>query len=356
MFPFAHLISQLIAFNPSQGELTNTQKTMVLNYKEKANCLRSEEINTRVKQKMASIDKGQRKFVPLLRFKITDEMFFDKTAIVTVWKPNEETFSLIQEGLVFDLTGSASRGVSFLELQIYAGKSANFRKVNAVTRVPETLLRRHISISEILSIDQLTLNELDTTGFVIHVGESLHSQQPVYIADTDHNIVCINFWRSIKEFAYEDILQPRRFLAIKNLQWRKSSNSKSIPCTYATEYTLITEHPQSTDLSSAIITLKEKFTNVDVDEFIESCMEKVRSFESTSLSTPNHSNQSSSLMQSSVSSLSKTPTDSSTRPGRSSLSNQSRIEMLSKYGSGMSTPPLKIDSLSKSFKLPVMNS
>ncbi|XP_037034626.1 breast cancer type 2 susceptibility protein homolog [Bradysia coprophila] len=337
-----------------EGELTNTQKTMVLNHKEKVNCLRSEEINARVKKKLAAIDKGHKKFVPLLRFKITDEMFYDKTAVVTVWKPTEEILSQIKEESVFDLTGSSSRGAHLSELQIYAGRNANFRKLNVVTRVPRSLLRRHISISEIVSIDHLALNELDTTGFVIHVGESLHSLQPVYIADSNHNIMCINFWQSIKDFAYEDVLQPKRFLAIKNLQWRKSSNSKSIPCTYTTEYTLFIENPQSAELSSAITTLKEQFANVDVNEFIESCMEKVRSFNSSCLSTPIHSNNSSSLLQS-TSSLLKTPTDFSPRPGRSSLSNQSRIEMLNKYGDGMATPPLKIDILNKSFKLPVTN-
>ncbi|KAG4075254.1 hypothetical protein HA402_003045 [Bradysia odoriphaga] len=349
-----HAISQFI-HSIHQGELTNTQKTMVLNHKEKVNCLRSEEINARVKKKLAAIDKGHKKFVPLLRFKITDEMFYDKTAVVTVWKPTEEILSQIKEESVFDLTGSASRGAHMSELQIYAGRNANFRKLNVVTRVPTSLLRRHISISEIISIDHLALNELDTTGFVVHVGESLHSLQPVYIADSNHNIVCINFWQSVKDFAYEDVLQPKRFLAIKNLQWRKSSNSKSIPCTYTTEYTLFIENPQSAELSSAITTLKEQFANVDLDEFIETCMEKVRSFNSSCLTTPIHSNNSSSLLQSSTSSLLKTPTDFSPRPGRSSLSNQSRIEMLNKYGDGMATPPLKIDILNKSFKLPVTN-
>lgn len=90
------------------------------------------------------------------------------------------------------------------------------------------------------SIDHLVLNELDT-GLVMHVGKSFHSLQPVFIADSDHNIMCINFWQTVKDFAYEDILQPKRFVAVKNLQCRNSINSRPIRCTYATEYTQFIE-------------------------------------------------------------------------------------------------------------------
>lgn len=333
--------------------MTHSQKKMLLDYKDKLNCSRDEIIRSRVNEKLASIDKNTRKFIPLLRFKITDGMSFDKTALVTVWKPTEEILSMIKEGTVFDLTGSSARGISFNEFQIYAGKGAHFTKINAVSPVPVTLHRRHTNISEILSVENFSLNELDTTGLVVHVGEISHKFQPVFLADCDQNIMCIYFYESVKAFAYDDVVQRKRFLAVKNLQWRKSSNSQPIPCTYATEYSLFTVNPQSSELSVALEHLKTQFSNVDLNTYIDACMEKVRSHNSSFQSTPGRTASMSSL-QSSGSSITKTPTDITPRPGRSSLSNQSRMEQLSKYGEpNMATPPMHISSLNKNYKLPV---
>lgn len=329
--------------------MTGTQKTMVWNYKDKLNCSRSEAIREKVMEKYATIEQNLRKFVPLLRFKVTDGKSFDKTAVVTVWKPTEEIFSIIKEGTFYDLSGSTTRGMYLNELQVYAGREAFFEKVNTTTEVPLSLHRRHISISEIVSIDELALNELDTTGIVVHVGETLQKFQPVYIADSARNIVCINFFESVKKFAYEDVVQVKRFLAIKNLQWRKSSNSKPIPCTYVTDYSIFTENPQSSELSSALTNLKMKFANVDVDTFIETCMEMVLAHNSSFQSSM-------SSLQTSTSLLQKTPSDIALRSDRSSLTVQSRIDQLSKYGEAMSTPPLHINCLKKSFSLPVSKS
>lgn len=266
-------------------------------------------------EKLASVDKDSRKFVALLRFKVVDETSFNRTAIVTVWKPDEELFSMIQEGGVYEITGSAARGIRWNVLQIYAGKDAVFKKLNVTNNVPISLRRQHICISDIHSIDQLILNELDTFGLVVHVGEPSQSCQLVYIADRDQNVVCINFQQNIKAFAYDDVVRPKKFLAMKNLQWRNSNNSTAIPCTYATENSVFTENPQSVELTSAIDQLKMQFANVDLDEFIDSCTEKIRLQNSSVSLTPLS-------MSSSTSSILRTPSNVSLQQGHSSLKNQ----------------------------------
>lgn len=328
--------------------MTHSQKVMVHNYKDKLNCARMEEINNRVKEKLAFIEKGKGKVVPLLNFKIADEMSFDRTAIVTIWRPADEMFSMIQEGAVYEMTSAKTRGFKDNEMQIYAGKDTIFKKLY-VDAVPSLYCRRHISISEILSIDKPVFEQLDTTGFVIHVGDPTTQLQPVYIADADQNILCIYFWVDLKKYAYDDVVKAKRFLAIKNLQWRPTDNSKSIPCTYATEYSIFTENPASSELLSALTSLKTKFESVQMEELFDACMKKIQShnppFQLTPARTPIQS------MQSPGSSLPATPTNISI--GRSS--NQSRIDQLNKYGDAMPLPPMHINSLNKSFKLPLSN-
>lgn len=320
--------------------MTEYQKTMVQNYREKLNHLRNEEISNRVRQKLASMDKIKQKFDPMLKIKITDVMSFHKTAIVTFWYPSEEISATIQEGSAYEMTQcSAARGDYSNELQINAGKSTIFKKLNMNFQLPTSLQRCHTSISEIGSIDQPLFNELDTTGLVIHVGDVSTKFQPVYMADNEQNIICIYFWNDVKNYAYDDVVQPKRFLAIKNLQWRSISNSKPIPCAFVTDFSIFTENPQSSELLSAITSLKEKFISVNINEFIKTCMEKIKSHKSPIGRTP--------VRSYSVPSM----------PGEfrhSTLSNKSRIELLSKYGDPMSTPPLQIKSLNKSFKHPTL--
>ncbi|KAJ6644293.1 Breast cancer type 2 susceptibility protein like [Pseudolycoriella hygida] len=327
-----------------ENQMTAVQKEMVLNYKDRMNCLRSETIRTRVNEKLSLVERDTRKFVPLLRFKITDENSFDKTAVVTIWKPTEEMLSLIKEGTVYELTGSSARGTISNELQIYAGKDAIFRKFNVVNQTPASLVRRHITILDILSLEHIPLNEVDTSGMVVHLGEISQRRQPVYIADADENIVCIYFFQSVKDFAVDDIVQVKQILAIKNLQLRKTSNSKPIPCAYANENTIFTVNPHSSELCSAIESLKSRFQTVELNEFMESCMGKIRAHNFSLASTPVRKD--SSLLQ-------KTSSYTSPLPGHSPLNNQSRIELLSKYGDAMATPPLHINCVNNSFKLPV---
>lgn len=305
-----------------------------------------EEINHRVKEKLAFILKNQGKFIPLLKFKVADEMSFGHTAIVTIWKPTDDMFSLIQEGAVYEMTSAKTRGFEANEMQIYAGKETIFKKLCS-DRVPSIYCRRHISISEIVPIDAPELNELDTTGIVVHVGDDTNVFQAVYVADADCNIVRINFWMGLTKYAYDDVVKPKRFLAIKNLQWRSTSNSKPIPCAYASDFSTFTENPTSPELLSAISNLKLKFESVNMEEFIDECMEKIQSQKSP-FQTPART-ESMPLMQSPGSSLLTTPTNISL--GHSS--NQSRIEQLNKYGDAMPLPPLHINSLNKSFKLPM---
>lgn len=334
--------------------MTESQKRMVLNFRDKLNCIRAEAIRDRVNEKLVSINKNKQYSTPLIKLKISDELSFEKTAILIIWRPAEEIISMIQEGKVYEVTGTTTRPTKDVsELKIFAGKNAIFKKQNVDQfQVPVAYRRRHISISEILSVDRIMLNELDTTGFVVHVGDVSSQFQPVYIADNNRNIVCMIFWQDLKSYAYDDVVQPNRFLAIRNLQWRLSSNSKPIPYAYVTECSIFTENPQSSELLSAMTNLKMKFKNVKMDEFIDACMEKIKSTEPPLQTTPGRI-YSNSSMQSSTSSLLSTTTDISTRSGHSSLSNKSRIDQLSKYGNPMPTPPMQINSLNKSYKLPV---
>lgn len=321
--------------------MTHSQKTMVTNYRDKLNCSRIEEIDNRVKEKLAVIDKKRGKFFHLLKFIVADEMSFDNTAIVTIPRPTDDMCSMIQEGTVYEMTSAKTKGFDRGSniMQIYAGRDTIFKKLY-VNRMPPSYCRHHTSISQILSIDKPVLNELDTVGFVVHVGDVTTQLQPVYIADDDQNIACIYFWAGLAKYAYDDVVRPQRFLAIKNLQWRSSSNSKPIPCMYATEYSIFTENPTSADLLNAITSLKMKFETVKMEEFLDACMEKIQSHKPPFQSTPARTSSMPSI-QSPESSLPTT------------LNNQNRMDLLNKYGDAMPLPPLHINSLNKSFKLPV---
>ena len=336
--------------------MTKEQIRQVDKLREERRSQQRDDIQKQIREFMGDIDKSTSL---LLKFRVVDAMNPRATALVSVWRPSEEVISTIKTGKILEIINSKANPISFgNEISITVGQSSAIKVIkNVKPNDYEKFMRKETPIAEITT-DFKTLNsELDVACVIVKISEEkINNFQPVYVADCSKNLLSINFWMNMKDFACEDTVKEGNVIYIKNLQWRESSKRNAlIPSVFANEYTTFLLNPSTPELKEKLQQLKDEIG--DIDEYIGSCQEKLlelreskeipKDKENVKLIGRNH------MMNSSTSSVSSPVTLNQRRinpigtPDLQTPDIKRRIMRLSAFDN---LPPFKPMSFNNSFK------
>ncbi|XP_058831431.1 breast cancer type 2 susceptibility protein homolog [Topomyia yanbarensis] len=367
------LLDAGVDFTCLEIDFTATQRDTIVEHqrRQQEECLN--EINRRVKERMNS-QATNRKVSPLLKVRVMDVRKPEKVLLLSIWRPPEDIDEIMQESNVLEIRNATASGTRNGETQLTTGKSSTYQLLNQqVFDLPVGHLRKLTTIADIeISTFCPLFNEFDTIGVVVQVGSSEAKKfQTAYFADTAMNILCVNFWYGIKEYAYEDMVKERVVLCISNLQWRTINAMNVIPNAFATEYTTFSEHSKVKHFAEALSKFQATLNAMDLETFLNECCIKITQLKekklprSSSLNTPIrvtdslHSFNASTPVRSVLGNsnvLAKTPVDFSPGVGQPISAQKRRIQLLeAAYRSPPKLTPIVMRSnprARKNFRIP----
>ncbi|XP_048487902.1 breast cancer type 2 susceptibility protein homolog [Plutella xylostella] len=272
-----------------RANLTATQLNLLQTHTDRTQTLLQQRISARV----AALP---RPALPLVKATVADcTKDGCTTATLSIWRPSEAIMEILQEGAWIEMMNVMPTGVRQNELQISAGRQSTFNKVKVkeTDKMKEylaTLSRKCIDIKTLAQNPALKTyrNEIDTVGLVVLIdpptsefdSESNKNQhfQNVYLADTDKNMICVNFWGGVKKFGFENVLDTGQIIAGINLQNRLGNTKKNIPQYRATEFSYFTKTPKYNDARMMIDELTKKMNGIDRRKFCGDCIELKNNF------------------------------------------------------------------------------
>lgn len=272
-----HFSHRLFIVLSLQMELTITQKKLLEDYTLKYNDQKQNRIDEIVHEKLQKIV-GPNKSTPLQKVRLIDATApnVTKTVILSIWNA-DDTYASLRENTTVDIRYVTANGMRGKDVKLTAGRMTMIRDAPSSANTSHDAFRRRLTpLIEINDSFKPHFNEFDTIGFVFKIDEVSPSQL-VYIADAHKTIFCIKFVGGIQQFAYDDIVQVNKCLAISHLDWRPQNryNLNGVPQAFVTETTTFSESPKLPDKLIALCDLREKLDRMDLDEFIEACCEKL---------------------------------------------------------------------------------
>ncbi|EAT37937.1 AAEL010133-PA [Aedes aegypti] len=348
-------------------ELTSTQREAIMDHQRRKQEECIQEVNRRIKERMSS-GESKRKVSSLLKMRITDARKPEKVLLLSIWRPPEELCDLFQETKVLEIRNVTANGTRNGEVQLTAGKNSSFKPLDQRQReLPVQQMRTLTRIADIETSNfRPMFNEFDTIGIVILVG-AIESKkfQTVYLADIDKNLLCVNFWSGIKEYAYEDVVRERVVLCISNLQWRTINALSVIPTAFATEYTTFSEHSKSKHFVEEFQSLHATLKDVNLEVFYDECRFKIAELKDKKLpryngfQTPLRKSSTTTPMRcipgASMNANTATPSDFSPGVGQPVSLQKRKLEQLAAYNSPPKLSPIIMrynPRVRKNFKTP----
>lgn len=262
-------------------DLSTTQIKLLEDYQSKRNEEKQNKISAIVHKKLDAMG-STTKSTPLQKVRLIDATSpcASKTVILSIWNAGE-AYATLRENTFLDIQNVTANGLRGKDVQLTASNYTVIREVRlSPTASHATFARRLTPLAEIdPQRFQPHFNEFDTIGFVLKVEEVVPNFpfQSVFIVDAFRNILCIKFWNSIQQYAYDDIVQVNKFLVINQLEWRPQNrfNRNGVTQAFVTELTTFSESPKSEERRLALSDFKQKIDQMDLNEFIESCCEKL---------------------------------------------------------------------------------
>ncbi|XP_065092081.1 breast cancer type 2 susceptibility protein homolog [Ochlerotatus camptorhynchus] len=348
-------------------ELSATQREVIMDHqrRKQEECL--QEVNRRVKERM-NCQVSKRKVSSLLKVRVVDARKPEKVLLLSIWRPPEDLCEMLLEQKAFEIRNATANGTRNGEVQLTTGKNSSFQPLSRqFCELPGQLLRQLTRIADIeFSSFRPYFNEFDTVGVVVQIG-TLESKkfQTVYVSDAEMNLLCVNFWSGIKEYAYEDVIKERTVLCISNLQWRTINAFSVIPNSFATEYTTFSEHSKSEQSSEELQRLHVILNGINQDDFYEQCKIKIVELKdkklprTNSFNTPIRNYSATTPMRSVLGSVNSnaatTPTDFSPGVGQPVSLQKRKLEQLAAYKSPPKLSPIIMrhnPRVKKHFKTP----
>lgn len=188
--------------------------------------------------------------------------------ILWILKPDNSLIkNIIMESNIIELTNLKVQNKN-KNIEIETTKLTKYKLIKLSNK--NKYQRNIIDISLVMNENfNPIFNEFDTIGIIIFIGPDFIKSDviSVYITDKNENILCINFWKSIKNFSYSNLLKIKSIVKVKNLQWRKQIYQDLFPTVHANEMT--TFEICNTD------EFLMNFDNINLDRLIGNCMEKI---------------------------------------------------------------------------------
>lgn len=251
---------------------------------------RNSDINLEINRRMGEQEKN---LSQMIRFRVVDAKTPNKTGVITWWSPAEDLLEVLKEGRVIEIMNSSpvSHGK---EILINAGKSSVFRLISSTAspQAFEKFYRTETRIDELNENFTPPHDEFDVACVVVHVVEADMERkkkwQKIYVADENTNLLCLNFWSSLVDCAFDNVAVVGQFFYAKNLQWRLSQASSKVPQGFVdNDHTLLVVHPKQTNRMHRLDQLREAIGNDP--EFFSRCSEKITQEIDTTINTRNTS-------------------------------------------------------------------
>lgn len=215
----------------------------------------------------------------MIRFRVVDAKTPNKTGVITWWSPTDDLLEGLKEGRVIEVMNSSSVSQG-KEILINAGKSSEFRVISstASSETFEKFYRPETRFDEFIPNFAPPHDEFDVACVVVHIIEAdkerKNEWQKIYVADENVNLMCLNFWSSLADCAFDDVVAVGQIFYAKNLQWRFSQASSKIPQAFIdNENTLLVVHPKQINQKHRMEQLRETIGNDP--EFIIKCNAKI---------------------------------------------------------------------------------
>ncbi|XP_058462755.1 breast cancer type 2 susceptibility protein-like [Malaya genurostris] len=367
------LLDAGVDFSCLEVNFTETQRDIIVAHQRRRQEEDMNEINRRVRERMSS-QTTTRKSSPFLVVRVMDARKPEKVLLFSIRRPPEDILEIMQEGNALEVTNATANGFRNGEIQLNDSKNCSYRVLNRqLYHLPVSHCRTLTKIAQIdVSSFRPPFNEFDTIGIVVQIGAAEANKfQPVYLADTAMNLLCVNFWSGIKEYAYEDVIKERIVLCISNLQWRPKNAMNELPVSYATERTTFSEHSKNRLFADELTKFHTALETMELEMFYDECCAKVAHFadrkfpRGSSLNTPyrgadiaNTSNASTPMrsLHNSLNFIAKTPADFSPDVGQPISAQKRKIQLLAAtYKSPPKLTPIVMRSSTRArrnFKIP----
>lgn len=335
---------------------------MICTYRARMIQEKDNEISQRVRDKLDK-EGASLKARPLLKIRIVDceQPTASHSAILSIWNANEY-YSDLRENSFVEVTSVCASGLRGKDLQITANGRTKIRNVDtrSMTAAHLTVLRKCYHLADINDDSfKPNFNEFDTVAYVLYIEPISEKKfQTVYFVDGQHNILHVKFWKEIKQYAFDDVIEVGKILAIVNLDWRPTSaKSKSgWPQAFVGDLTTFSVNPKSPAMVERLRQLADCFKGMENEaEYREECMSMIHERRDTR----NTSSNSTTVLSASNSSPMNQTLNTSKAENVKKSRGKIKMERLKVYKSPPAPPAMNvshtsISTLRRPFKSPMV--
>ncbi|CAB3257396.1 unnamed protein product [Arctia plantaginis] len=284
-----------------RAQLTGSQLHLLEAHTSKNRDRLLQDIQARVRDK---IEKAgvcvNRNVVSLLKIRVAgviekEENVEVSKGMMSIWKPNDAIQEVIKEGAWIDVLNVIPTAVRYSEIQISASRqsvfsASKYKEPDKFKPYTKLLQRQWYTIKDLAQNPSMSTdyNEIDTVGLIFLIDPSIkefdstkQSFQNVYLADSDKNIICANFWGGLKKFGFQNVLDTGQVMACVNLQKRAGNTRKSIPQFRVTEFSYFTQTPKNVAARKMLEEFNKKLNGLDRRKFCQDCIIIKNSFSYT---------------------------------------------------------------------------
>ncbi|XP_065058550.1 breast cancer type 2 susceptibility protein-like [Rhopilema esculentum] len=206
----------------------------------------------------------ERVVIAIQKFKVVDPFCVGKKQLsesyLTVWKPTDDIQSTWKEGIrlkIYNLVVSPSRykqSASAFQLA-----TMNSTRYDVIATSPESLSKVYTPrvvtpIKSLKSLRQMSANEIDVVGYVVHIEDFGNNceLQTVYIDDFSDIFLGIKVWGGLQAIHLEDVVTRDSVVSFKNLAFSSDFSSNHALSAVFNEMSAAYCNPKDKHLTDAI--------------------------------------------------------------------------------------------------------